>query len=168
MNYDQMWTDVYGEIQDRGPCHRHLRRLVSRILQDLDYKTVLDVGCGPGKNIPLLTNGKRLCRVTGIDISQHAIARARISYPGDFYVLDIEKEALVGCWDLVFCSLVLEHLRDDMAALKNLREMTGEYLLIATIGGNFERYKRWEERMGHVRNYSGGSWKKRSHPLVLK
>jgi hypothetical protein len=32
--------------------------------------------------------------------------------------------------------------------------MTGHYLLLATIGGNYNRYRKWDEKMGHVRNYT--------------
>ena len=34
--------------------------------------------------------------------------------------------------------------------------MTGKYLCVATIAGNYERYKAWDERVGHVRNYRVG------------
>jgi hypothetical protein len=52
--------------------------------------------------------------------------------------------------------LVLEHLHDDVAALRNMRAMAGKYLLVTTIAGDFERYRRWDERLGHVRNYRPG------------
>jgi hypothetical protein len=45
---------------------------------------------------------------------------------------------------------------DDQAALANMRAMTSKYLLVATIGGHYERYRAWEEQVGHVRNYAPG------------
>jgi hypothetical protein len=34
--------------------------------------------------------------------------------------------------------------------------MTGRYLLVTTIGGDYEKYRRYEETQGHVRNYARG------------
>jgi trans-aconitate methyltransferase len=144
-------------MQDVGPVHRHMRRIVSRLLGELDYGSVLEVGCGAGHNLPLVCDGHDLKRVTGVDISQEALRRARERWPSaEFDRLDIQEEALPGRWDLVFSSLVLEHLPDDTAALEHMRAMTGRYLVVTTIGGNYERYRSWETQMGHVRNYARG------------
>jgi trans-aconitate methyltransferase len=92
-----------------------------------------------------------------MDISGEALARARRRLPGaEFWHGDIQAEAPPGTWDLVYCSLVLEHLPDDTTALANLRAVTGGHLLLTTIAGNFNRYRAWEDRMGHVRNYRRG------------
>jgi SAM-dependent methyltransferase len=155
-DYDQIWTEVYGDMQRVGPVHRHLKRLLSEVLATLDYDSVLDVGCGPGGNLPLLCRGRRLDKVAGVDISPWAVEQARRNLPGEFHVLDVEKERLEGRFDLVHGSLILEHLADDRAALRHLRAMTGKYLLATTIAGDFERYRRWDERVGHVRNYAVG------------
>ena len=37
-----------------------------------------------------------------------------------------------------------------------MRAMTGRYLLVTTMAGDFERYKAWDSQMGHVRNYHVG------------
>lgn len=155
-DYDEIWTETYGEMQDSGPVHRHMRRLLERMLAHLDYRSALEVGCGAGHNLPLITAGRTLDRVTGVDISETALARARERAPGEFVALDIESGRLPGTWDLVFCSLVLEHLPADVAALENMRAMCGEHLVLTTIAGNFERYRAWDEQMGHVRNYARG------------
>ncbi|MDQ6832938.1 MAG: class I SAM-dependent methyltransferase [Chloroflexota bacterium] len=156
-DYNTVWANVYGDMQHAGPVHRHMKRIASGLLAPLDYASILDVGCGPGDNIPMLSRGRQLKRITGTDISTWAIEQARAKFPdGDFHAFDIEQEKLDGQWDLVYSSLLLEHLPDDVAALRNLRAMTGKYLLITTIAGNFERYKAWDIRMGHVRNYQVG------------
>ena len=155
-DYDQMWTRVYGSMQDTGPVHRHMRRIIRNLLEQIEYESVLDIGCGPGHNLPLLCKGRSLQRVTGLDISNWAIEEARKIWGGEFYQLDIQEGQLDGCWDLVFSSLLLEHLPNDLAALRNMHAMAGKYLLISTIAGNFQRYRAWDERMGHVRNYQVG------------
>jgi hypothetical protein len=50
----------------------------------------------------------------------------------------------------------MEHVPDDEATLRNIFKMTGRYLLLGTVAGNYERYKAWEQLMGHVRNYLPG------------
>jgi SAM-dependent methyltransferase len=156
-DYDAVWRDAYGDMQDHGPVHRHMRRIVRRLLEPLEYRSVLEAGCGAGHNLPLLAAGRALDRLTGVDISDEALGRAARHVPGaELRRLDIERETLPGTWDLVFSSLVLEHLPDDRAALRNLRAMCGRHLLLTTIAGDFERYRAWDEQMGHVRNYRRG------------
>ena len=155
-NYDQVWTQVYGDMQHVGPVHRHMKRIVKGLLAQIEYESVLDVGCGSGHTLPLLCQGRKLKRIAGIDISAWAIEQARKAGGGEFHLLDIQQGRLGGCWDLVYSSLLLEHLPDDLGALRNMRAMTGKYLLVSTIAGDFERYKAWDERMGHVRNYQVG------------
>jgi len=115
-----------------------------------------------------LARGRKLKRYTGVDISAWALERARQLTGGEGYLLDIQKERLDGHWDLVFCSLVLEHLPDDVAALRNMRAMTGKYFLATTIAGDFERYRRWDERVGHVRNYRPGELEQKAAAVGFK
>lgn len=151
-----MWEEVYGDLQDLGPTHRHMARLMRRLLDGLRYRSVLDVGVGFGHNLPVLAGGRRLARLAGVDISPRAIAEVSRRWEGTFSVLDITRERLPETFELVCCALVLEHLEDDVAALENLRAMTSGHLLVTTIGGRYERYAPWERQVGHVRNYGRG------------
>jgi SAM-dependent methyltransferase len=160
-DYERMWEQVYGDLQEVGPAHRHLRRIVRRVLAPLEYASALDVGCGAGHNLPLLARGRRLERLVGADVAEAALERARErAAPGggsvEFVRLDVERQALAERFDLVFSSLVLEHLPDDEAALANLRAMARRDVVVATIAGDFERYRAWDEAVGHVRNYRRG------------
>jgi SAM-dependent methyltransferase len=91
-----------------------------------------------------------------MDISQQALERAARVMAADFHLLDIQSASLDERWDLVHCGLVLEHLEDDLAALRNMRKMCGRYLIASTIAGNWSRFRPWEEHVGHVRNYAVG------------
>jgi SAM-dependent methyltransferase len=155
-NYDALWTAVYGDLQRVGPVHRHMKLILRRMLARLDYESVLDVGCGAGDNLPLLCEGRRLSRLAGVDLSAEALTQARDRWDGEFHQLDVSQSPLPGKWDLVFSSLLLEHIEEDEAALRNIRLATGKYLLATTIAGNFKRYRSWETQVGHVRNYQVG------------
>ena len=154
--YDDIWNSAYGDMQEVGPVHRHMRRMVREVLHGIEYDSVLDVGCGAGHNLPLMCARREPSRVCGVDISTEALGRARERSSADFVQLDIEQDALDDRWDLVFSSLVLEHLPDDERALRHMRAMSDKHLLITTIAGDFERYRAWDEQMGHVRNYRRG------------
>jgi len=155
-SYDHVWNDVYGDMQDVGPTHRHMRRMLETLLAGIDYESAVEVGCGAGHNFPLLRSGGA-SRLTGLDISAEALRRAAERDPGaELHRVDVQEEGVPGVWDLVFCSLVLEHLPDDEAALSQMRAMAGRWVLVTTIAGDYERYRPWEEQMGHVRNYRRG------------
>jgi len=155
-HYDEVWDEVYGDLQDIGPTHRHMKRLMRTIVAPLEYRTVLEVGVGFGHNLPVLTEGRKIERLTGVDVSERALEHVRGRWSGEFHKLDITVEQLPDTWDLVCCALVMEHVVDDATAFSNLRAMTGKFLLVTTIAGPFERYRPWEAQMGHVRNYARG------------
>src|SRR5215210_1946766 len=117
-------------MQEVGPVHRHMRRIVREQLAGIEYASVLDVGCGAGHNLPDLCAGRELVRVTGADISQVALDAARARSEAELELLDIQRDTLDGAWDLVFSSLVLEHLPDDEQALRNMRAMAAKHLLV--------------------------------------
>ncbi len=143
-------------MQDHGPTHKHLARLVRKELAHLDYSSVYDVGCGAGHNFALLTEGRTVTSLGGMDISEVALERARSRTSGQFSFGDIQTTPIEGTWDLVFSSLVLEHLERDEDALHNIAPAVGKYLVISTIGGDYERYRAYDEQVGHVRNYAPG------------
>lgn len=161
LDYNKIWTNIYGDIQRFGPTHKHLYRLYSYILEKIEYTSVVDVGCGPGLNFPLLCKGKKIKELAGIDISSKCINAVKEKYQGEFRVLEIQEDCLKNKHDLVFCSLVLEHVLNDDKAIKNLGKMTRKYLLVATIQGNYKRYEKWGKKMGHVRNYKRGELEKK-------
>ncbi len=138
-------------MQRLGPVHRHIQEDLLRVVGDLDVRTVLDVGCGGGDNLAILAAGSRY-ELTGTDVSEEALRLAAERETGARLLpLDIEQEALPEHFDLVMSVQVLEHLVDDVAALRNMAAMSRRYVFASTIGG---RMRRSERAIGHVRNYS--------------
>jgi SAM-dependent methyltransferase len=156
-SYDRLWTDTYGDMHRFGPAIFHAQRISRRLLAGLAYRSVLDVGCGTGRNFGLLCGGRPIDAFAGVDISPEAIDQARrLGVPGEFHVLDIQTGSPPGRWDLVHCALMMHLVPDDRAALRHLRQSTGKYLLISAMCGDFERYRAWETHLGAVRNYRYG------------
>lgn len=90
---------------------------------------VLDVGCGVG-NTTCFFREKRF--VVGIDSSDYYLGEFKKNVKGvKTYNIDIagtgEMDFLTGFdFDTVFCSNVLEHIKDDQAALMNMYKILPE------------------------------------------
>jgi len=73
-HYDSFMDLVFGKILD---VERHRERAVA-LLGDVAGKTVVDVGCGTGRNFPLLVRAVgEHGRVIGVDCSDGMLAQAR-------------------------------------------------------------------------------------------
>jgi len=149
--YDDLWKTAWGDIQRHGPVHRHATEQLLRTVASLDVRTILDVGCGSGDNLDALSREKRYV-LTGIDVSEQALAIARERVPeAELAILDVQREALARTFDLVISLQVVEHLLDDVSAIRHMARMAGKYVLVATMQG---RMRRSELAIGHIRNYS--------------
>ena len=149
--YDDLWSGDWGDLQCLGPVHRHLQKLLVPVVAALKVRSLLEVGCGSGDNLAALAARNRY-ELTGSDIAPEALELARQRVPqARLLLLDIEKEALSEQFDLVMSLQVMEHILDDMAALRHMARMSKGYVLISTMRG---RMRPSEIAIGHLRNYS--------------
>jgi len=101
--------------QSKNPLQRVLinnfyRTLVS-IIPNIEYKTILDVGCGEGFTINKLQK-KFNADHYGFDISADAIEFLRNQgVQGEFKAGSLEDIQYSKKFDLVICSELLEHLK---------------------------------------------------------
>lgn len=139
-------------MQRLGPVHRHIREDIVRTVGALDVRSVLDVGCGSGENLAALAALGRY-ELSGVDVSREGIelARKRVPTAHTLSVLNVEESALPDRFDLVMSIQVMEHIVDDVAALRNVAAMAKRYVFISTLAG---RMRASEVLTGHVRNYS--------------
>ena len=105
------WSSRYDENENKT---RDLEKTAAElILSPYQFSTVIEIGCGTGKNTAFLCSKART--VLALDFSEKMIdrAKAKIGFPNVvFRVADINEPWLViaGSTDLVCCSLVLEHI----------------------------------------------------------
>lgn len=123
-----------------GESHSQFRR---RIVADAAGKRVLEIGCGAGANVMALC--KEGARVTGIDLSEVAIALARRNAPAErrgaasFAVMDAEHmEFPDESFDIVSGGAILHHLALDRAYAEISRVLArdGYALFIEPLGYN--------------------------------
>lgn len=110
--YNQ-WALTYDT--DRN-LTRDLDRAVTReTLAHARYTSILELGCGTGKNTGLLA--QLGTRVQSLDFSEAMLSQARAKQPGanvTFSVADLTQPwpCADRSVDLVVCNLVLEHIAD--------------------------------------------------------
>jgi SAM-dependent methyltransferase len=149
-------------MQRLGPVHRHIQDDLVRVVSGLDVRSILDVGCGSGENLARLAGLDRY-ELCGTDVSDEALALAERTVPSARLLrLDVERHALRERFDLVMSIQVVEHLVDDVAALRHMASMSSDYVFTSTLGG---RMRPSEPAIGHVRNYSSVELR-RKHELA--
>lgn len=105
----------------------HYYFVVDLLPRDEEF-TLLDVGCALGEGCVLLRERFPRARITGIDISDVGIRKAR-SRAGDieYRVLDITRDPIPGVFDYMTIIETLEHFDNPFAVLdrclKNTRKM---------------------------------------------
>ena len=123
------------EVEERHWWYRGRRRVVSEVVRALDLPPgaqILDAGCGSGRNMVDLA---RVGTVTGIEIADASAQRARARGVGDVVeasITDLPFED--GHFDLAVCLDVIEHIEDDVAALRELyRVVAPDGTLLVTV-----------------------------------
>ncbi len=111
------------QAEDRHWWYRGRRSVLDRVIAGLglpeERARILDAGCGSGRNMVELA---RYGTVTGVELSATSVELARVRNCGEVIegsVLEMPFES--GSFDLAVSLDVIEHLEDDLAALRELR-----------------------------------------------
>jgi SAM-dependent methyltransferase len=110
------------QAEDRHWWYRGRRTVIDRVLAGLELPRdarILDAGCGSGRNMIELA---RYGTVTGVELSQTSVDIARARGCGEVVagsVLEMPFED--ASFDLAVSLDVIEHLEDDLTALRELR-----------------------------------------------
>ena len=136
------------ELQAKHGEYPHLKE-VEEMLEDIEYKSVIDLGSGNGRWSPYFrTKG---VTYKGYDISPNLINIARQYYPSEDFAsagvesIDVETESR---YDLAFSYTCLQHIRpDDLSkAVENIKKLSKYTLLIESTSG-------WDGSYGFNHDY---------------
>ncbi len=112
--YDKEFTDPIGYYVNESEMQP-----MADLMQDVKNSRVLDVGCGTGRHLSLLTEGNHLY---GIDLSLSMLAEAQAKMPagafmsGSAVTLPFKDHS----FDLVVSSRVLQHIRDQQKMISEM------------------------------------------------
>lgn len=128
--------------------------VLSRVLDDLAPRTVLEIGCGQGAVGARIATRAEYVGVEP-DALSAAVARERVAPRGGTVVHGTDADVEPGrTFDLVCAFEVLEHIEDDLGALLAwaTRVRTGGHLLLSVPAGA-DRFGPMDELVGHFRRY---------------
>ena len=155
--YTNLWLNEWSDMERFNPTARHLKLIIKDIINsDNDISSIFDAGCGAGFNLADIKKYLPNLEMGGADITDSIINEAKI-YLNDpnikLSVLDLSKELKISDkkYDLVLCNQVLEHITNDLQAIKNLIKLSNKYILITVPSG---RYNKTSKLVGHVRHYT--------------
>ena len=120
---NNFWEEQAVTIHQQWGSDQHDFRVLSRLFQRYQPKSLLDVGCGSGRLFGLYTE-HTINDIVGMDISEKALALAKERYPwvttfqGKVEDLDFPAKR----FDLAVCNRVLQHIppRSIEAAIQKL------------------------------------------------
>jgi len=125
---------------------------IYRTVAEVVRGKVADIGFGTGFGTHLLAQNAD--EVHGYDVDEDALQFAKTVFPFKelkFHHGDISK-GIVGKYDYVVMIDVIEHIKDDMTAIVNVRKMINKNgSFICSTPNRLSRYRKAET---HVREYS--------------
>jgi 2-polyprenyl-3-methyl-5-hydroxy-6-metoxy-1,4-benzoquinol methylase len=155
---------VWAEKESTKRIYEHRFLFFNKILQKEALKkgkiTLLDLGCGDGYWSKVFAQFP-FCELVGVDYNALRLERARKMAPeAKFLEFDAtEPNEQLGKFDVLFCSQLIEHIKDDVSFLSIIREYLKEdgVLIFGTTNeGCFLqrlRYLRTREKGDHVHFY---------------
>ena len=153
--YREMFTleDTYWWFVGRRAI---IRRLLRQLPGGGEHRRVLDLGCGTGANALMFTE---FGSVIGLDVGSEAL-RLAATRPSAAWLTEGVATRLPfrsQTFDLVACLDVLEHVADDLGALRETRRVLKQNgRLVMTVPAFSWLWSEHDEALGHFRRYSHG------------
>lgn len=155
IRFKNNWLTRFG-FRILGIPHLGLRLRARKIVKNMRTGDVLMLDAGSGTGIYSFSLANRVRQVEAVDVSEQKVesARAVNFFPntkfsvGDITALKYED----GVFDLIVCSDVLEHVKDDGRALSELaRVLKDGGILLMTVPSNSKRNSESYRKYGHER-----------------
>lgn len=136
--------------------------------KDKKYKRVLDVACGAGQVTLNLEKIIKPENITGIDISELMIEKAKsldLKNKVSWEIIDIFNFKKDNKFDLIICADIIEHLENDLDFLLHLKKLGKNIILRVPLEDSLinrilmkyklnDPFKSSYIRYGHIQHYS--------------
>ncbi len=149
--------EMFQEMQEYSPrFHCRFRNMMKLARKELDKGKdvdILDAGCGTGT---LMLHLQRMgYEIDGFDIDKENVAVARKRVNGRVEVGNVLDYTTRKKYDLIFCGEVLEHVENDLRAMKNIKKMLNNRgMFVISVPNDPNQWGTDDERGGHVRRYT--------------
>lgn len=156
MNTQEYWENRFStsDWAKRGgntQSVRHAQRYIGLLDISEDFQgTICDFGCAEGDAIPVYAARFPRAKLIGIDFSTTAIKKARKRF-GDCAEFIIGGLKSIPECDVIICSHTLEHIEDDIGAVRHLRACAKSLYIIVP-------YKECPLSREHLRVYDEASF----------
>lgn len=156
------WAGAPGELQRYGPRFAARVQLLDQIFRRQRPERALDIGCGRGAVTRVLA--RQAQTVVATEVSTEAVQAATESLADldnvEVHLLDLfaspGDEPPLSCrpFNLVLLSEVLEHLDDDLGALRKIRPLLDDAgILVITVPRDPSLWSVDDELSDHKRRY---------------
>jgi SAM-dependent methyltransferase len=157
--YDPAFFAKLDALEERHFWFRARKRAVGAAIRSIvdplprGYN-VLELGCGNGGMLRLLQQSCPAGRVFGMDLFAEALRNASTRSDCPLVRGDVHRPPFSEAFQLVCMFDVLEHLRDDVTVLADVRSMLapGGRLLL-TVPAHMSLWSYFDEAAHHVRRY---------------
>ncbi len=136
--------------------------LISRIVQ-VEPKSIIDIGCGPGNSTQVLVTRWPKSQVTGLDASQAMIKKAKQDFPEQKWIVaDALTYAPEIKYDLVFSNAVIQWIPKHDLLLTRLHNLLAVNGVLAIQIPLF-----WDMPLGKIINNTaqGDRWKEQTEGI---
>ena len=142
--YDMLRQHGYHQHEDETS---HLAPYIPWMLNNLQFRSVLDIGCGAGGSFSLFPSG---CEVSGIDVSSLAVAKGRAAGRNVVQASATKLPFADSSFDLVVSADVFEHLHPDDARSASLEALrVARRFVFMKIAQEVDVSEPWKRLAGH-------------------
>lgn len=156
--YDENVKQVKKDRALFSATLRTRAKIISKIIRKYDlFGRLLDAGCGTGHLLYFIMkeNKKRFESIEGVDFSVEACKNTSKLLGIKTYPCDLKNISKLGKkYDVIICSEVIEHIKEDEKILTNLRKLLNNNgKLILTVPYLKSNWGGFDEISGHLRRY---------------
>lgn len=103
---------AFHEVLSWGHEYLSYMNHVAELVSEREWKSAIDVGCGDGRLVDILSRRFPERKVVGLDYSDRAVSLARVLAPhGEFVSGDVTDPDVVGIkFDIITCVETIEHI----------------------------------------------------------